>query len=139
MVAYLDSSVLLEHILKGDQGIKQVLSCDTVVTSEITGIECRRVIHRYRMESSFDDEGFLEAIQRLDSVLSGTAVIRLSETVLKRSGQTFPVIVKTLDALHLSSAALFRELHPDESILVFSYDGSFNRCAKAMEFDAPFS
>jgi hypothetical protein len=48
MVGYLDSSVLLRHILLGDAGIKQVLACDRIISSELLEIECHRVLHRYR-------------------------------------------------------------------------------------------
>jgi len=39
----MDSSVLLQHILQGDEGIRQPLSCDSVISSELLEIECKRV------------------------------------------------------------------------------------------------
>jgi len=57
MVAYLDSSVLLRYILLGDDGIKQVFDNDLVISSELLNIECRRVIHRYRLQGNLDDKG----------------------------------------------------------------------------------
>ena len=47
MVAYLDSSVILRHILLGEEPIRHALAFPRVVSSELTEIECRRVLHRY--------------------------------------------------------------------------------------------
>ncbi|MBT3276041.1 MAG: PIN domain-containing protein [Spirochaetales bacterium] len=139
MVAYLDSSVVLQHILMGDEGIRQFLACDSIISSELIEIECKRVVHRYRLKAELDDSGFLEALDRIDKVLSGLSILHLSDSVKKRSAEAFPIVVKTLDALHLSSAIAFVNEHPGESILVFSYDQSFNRSARALGFSTPFS
>lgn len=138
MVGYLDTSVLLRHILLGDAGIKLVFESDFVVSSELLEIECRRVLHRYRLQGNLDDDGFLKALKRLDDVLQGVSVILLSSKVKKRSGETFPVVIKTLDALHLSSAIIFQTARPDETLHIFSYDIGINRCARALGFQVPF-
>lgn len=138
MVAYLDSSVLLRYILLGDSGIKQVFECDMVVSSELLEIECRRVLHRYRLQNNIDDSGLVEALKRLETVLEGVSIILLSQKVKKRSADAFPVMIKTLDALHLSSAIIFQNSRPAESLYIFSYDIGMNRCARALGFPVPF-
>lgn len=138
MVAYLDSSVLLRYILLGDSGLKQVFESDMVISSELLEIECRRVLHRYRLQGNLDDDGFVEALKRLDKVLEGVSIILLSQKVKKRSTETFPVVIKTLDALHLASAIIFQAARPDEILQIFSYDIGMNRCARAIGFQVPF-
>lgn len=53
----------------------------------------------------------------------------------------FPVVVKTLDALHLASALAYAESYldseSDETLLVFSHDEARNRCARALGFATP--
>ncbi|MDF1569683.1 MAG: type II toxin-antitoxin system VapC family toxin [Spirochaetaceae bacterium] len=139
MVAYLDSSVVLEHILKGDKAISQALSCDRTISSELLEIECRRVLHRYRLQGHLDDTGFIQAVERLESVLNGVSLISMSSRVLKRAGQSFPLIIRTLDALHLSSAEIYREENPDDSVLLFTFDRQLNQCAGVMDYTVPFS
>lgn len=139
MVAYLDPSVALRHILKGEAAISQALACDRVVSSELLEIECRRVLHRYRMQGELDDEGMAEASARLDAVLAGISLIALSRSVKRRAMGAFPVSVKTLDALHLASALVLAEKLGDESLLLFSHDESMNRCARVLGFAAPLS
>ena len=139
MVAYLDSSVLLRHILLGDSGIEHVFSVGRVISSELLEIECHRVLHRYRLQNNLDDNGYIEASDRLEKVLKAVSIILLSPKVKKRAAEAFPVIIKTLDALHLSSALAFHEARQEEALLIFSYDTGMNRCAKALGFSAPFT
>ena len=138
MVGYLDSSVLLRYILLGDDGLQKVLESDIVISSELLEIECRRVLHRYRLQGDLDDDSFVEALKRLDKVLEGVSIILLSQKVKKRSSETFPIVIKTLDALHLSSALIFQAIRPAELIHIFSYDAGMNRCARALGFQVPF-
>jgi hypothetical protein len=131
--------VALRHILKGEAVIAQALACDRVVSSELIEIECRRVLHRYRMQGELDDEGMAEASERLDAVLAGLSLIALSRSVKRRAMGAFPVSVKTLDALHLASALVLAEKLGDEHVLLFSHDESMNRCARILGFAAPLA
>jgi len=141
MVAYLDTSVVLQHILRGEIAIRHAFAVGRVVTSELTRIESRRVIHRYRLNGDLDDDGFVAATDRLESVLAGVAVVDLSRAVRTRAMGSFPVVVKTLDALHLATALLYAESYLDaaanEQVLLFSHDAAMNRCAVALGFPTP--
>lgn len=137
MVGYLDSSVLLRHILIGDAAIHHIQAMSRVVSSEFLEIECRRVIHRYRMEGNLDDEGFITAVERLEEVLSAVSLLAFSPKVKRLTMGSFPVSVKTLDAIHLASALVFTEARPGEKLLVFSFDAGINRCAQALGFGVP--
>ena len=141
MVGYLDSSVVLRHILLGDIAIEHVFACERVVTSELLEIECRRVLHRYRLNGDLDDHGYVDAVARLDAALAGVALLALTGWVKRRAMDAFPVVVRTLDALHLASALAYAEgyLNRDEQeqLLVFSHDAGMNRCAAALGFGAP--
>ena len=137
MVGYLDSSVLLRHILLGDPAIHHVQAVSEIVSSEFLEVECRRVIHRYRIEGNLDDEGFLKAIERFENVLSAVSLLAFSPKVKKAAMGAFPVSVKTLDAVHLASASVFSEARPEEKVIVFSFDEGMNRCAQALGFGVP--
>jgi hypothetical protein len=139
VVGYLDTSVVLAHILQGESSIRHALECGSVVSSELLEIEARRVIHRCRMEGGLDDGGFVRAVERLDKLLSGVSLLALSPGVKKRAMGAFPVNVKTLDALHMASALIYTETRPEDTLLVFSHDASLNRCARALGFSAPLS
>ena len=138
MVGYVDSSVLLRHILLGDSSIEHVLSCEPIVSSELLEIESKRVIHRYRIDGDIDDEAFVQANKRLHQVLSGISLLALSSAVKKRAMGAFPVHVRTLDALHFASVLVLSDTTPEQNVLVFSFDAAMNRCAYALGFSAPF-
>lgn len=137
MVGYLDTSVVLRHILQGESSIRHALSCKRLISSELIEVECRRVVHRYRMEGELDDDGFIEAVDRFENLLRGVSLLALSPKVKKRAMGSFPISIRTLDALHLASALVFSEAKADETLLIFSHDASMNRCAKALGFSAP--
>jgi hypothetical protein len=52
---------------------------------------------------------------------------------------SFPVVIKTFDALHLATAILYSEKQSSETMLVFSYDEAMNRCASVLGFAVPLA
>lgn len=139
MIGYMDSSVLLHYLLTGNEGFRQVLTCDLIVSSELLTIECRRVMHRNRLIGNLDDVSFYNSSILLDEILKSVSLLSLSSEIKQRASESFPLTIKTLDALHLSSALIFHNRRPDERLLIFSFDKQFNRCARALGFTAPFS
>jgi hypothetical protein len=139
MVAYIDSSVILRHILLGETAIKHAFACDRAVSSELTEIECRRVLHRYRMDGDVDDEGFLQSVERLAAVLGGISVVGLSGPVKNRAMASFPVSMRTLDALHIASVETYARWFPQDSVAVFTHDRAMNRCATVLGYATPLS
>jgi hypothetical protein len=113
-----------------------------VPASELLEIECRRVLQRYRLNKDLNDDGFLEASDRLERVLAGVTILGLTERVKSRAMQAFPVVVKTLDALHLATALIYAEAYLErernERLMLFSHDQTMNRCARAVGLVAPF-
>ena len=134
MVAYLDSSVLLRHILLGAGSIRHALDYPRVVSSELIEIECQRVLHRYRLAGELTDEVLASARERLDSILSGVDLLEMTKPVKLRAMGSFPVSVRTLDALHVSTALFVAE--SDEGVALFSHDRSMNLCARSLGLTA---
>ncbi len=134
MVAYLDSSVVLRHILLGDLAIQRALECGSLVSSELMEIECRRVLQRCRMTGVLNDVTYVTAIARLNAVLEGVSLLSLSAAVKKRAMESFPVVIKTLDALHLATALVYKDTLLSEELVLFSHDDAMNRCAAVLGF-----
>ncbi|MBN1193357.1 MAG: type II toxin-antitoxin system VapC family toxin [Coriobacteriia bacterium] len=130
MVAYLDSSVILRHILLGEEPIRHALAFPRMVSSELTEIECRRVLHRYRLAAQLTDEGLTEARERLDAVLQGIDLLELTRPIKQRAMESFPVHVRTLDALHISTALAVAE--GSDGLSLFSHDREMNLCARSL-------
>jgi len=137
MTAYVDSSVVLRYILAGEVTIRHVLEYPRVISSELMEIECKRVIHRVRMQRELSDDGVVEAYGRLDRLLQGIDLVELSRGVKVRAAESFPVVIGTLDALHIATALLWaRDTAPEEggaeNVHVFSHDTAMNTCARAV-------
>ena len=134
MVAYLDSSVLLRHILLGEEPIRHALEFPRVVSSELIEIECRRVLHRCRLAGEFDDEALAVARERLDAVLAGIDLLELSMQIKQRAMDPFPVHVRTLDALHIATALAVAA--GSGATALFSHDKGMNLCARCLGITA---
>ncbi len=136
MVAYLDSSVALRHILKGETDIRLAFEGKKVYSSELFEIECKRVIHRCRLAGDLDDEKLIVAMKRLHDLLAGMNLLSLTASVKKRAAEAFPVTIKTLDALHLATALKLEERFSGEQVIIYSHNRAMNLCAKALGFEA---
>ena len=137
MVAYLDSSVVLRYLLVGDTEIRRAMEYSRLVSSELLEIECRRTINRCRMQNELSDSTLVQALERLDETLKMIDLIELDRNIKHRAMDSFPVVVKTLDALHLATVlALAKEENADE-VHVFSYDKAMNLCARVLGFGTP--
>lgn len=132
MVAYLDSSMVLRHILPGEEDIEAAFQCEKVITSELLEIECRRVLHRYRLQNELDDDTYVVAVKRLRAILDSTSILALTPSIKQRASGSFPVVIKTLDALHVSSALEYIDTFGPANLTLFSHDTGLNRCAVAM-------
>ncbi len=134
MVAYLDSSVVLRHILLGEEPIRHALEFPQVVSSELLEIECRRVLHRCRLAGELTDESMATARERLDAVLGGVDLLEMTKPIKQRAMDPFPVSVRTLDALHVSTALMVADT--TDGLSLFSHDRAMNLCARSLGLTA---
>ena len=137
MTAYLDSSVALRYILAGEVAIRHVQQYPRIVSSELLEIECKRVIQRVRLQHELTDDGVVEAYRRLEEVLFGVNLLELSRAVRMRAAESFPVVIGTLDAMHIATALLWArdaggEAGNGSAVHVYSHDAGLNTCARAV-------
>lgn len=130
MICYLDTSVLLQYLLKGDRGCGKVLDFERVVSSELLIVECSRVIDRCNLVGELTDEQLPNIWVSLNRVVKGLSLLRLNQSVKRRASEPFPTVISTLDAIHLSTALLWQEI--EGPVTIFSYDRQLNKCAEAL-------
>ena len=135
MICYVDSSVLLRFLLIGDTTLGKALDFEMVGSSELIRIECKRVLLRYRLEGQLNDEAYRDAVGHLEKVLTGFFMVEISGAVKQRASEAFPTVIGTLDAIHLSSALLWRE-HADDEVVVMTFDKQMSVCAGAIGMHA---
>jgi hypothetical protein len=134
MTVYLDTSTVLRVVL-GQAGPLAIWGkWDAACSSELLGVEARRALDRLRLEGALNDDqvgAFQGALARIERTIDG---IRLTRLVLGRAALPMATPVKTLDALHLASALLWRERRSPD--LVFAtHDPQQARGARALGFD----
>ena len=108
MIAYLDTSVVLCPLF-GQTKVLDWSRWESAYSSEVFGLEARRVIDRLRLESALDDLGVAEAHQELARIDAFIGRVPLTRAVLRRAALPMPTLVKTLDAIHLTSALMLQE------------------------------
>ena len=112
MRVYVDSSVVLRHILNDDPALGRFGTSDIVGSSDLLFIECQRVLHRERLEAHLDDQQFSECLLLLEAIIDSLYLIELGQAVKRRAAGPFPTVIGTLDAIHLASAILWEEAEP---------------------------
>jgi hypothetical protein len=56
----------------------------------------------------------------------------MTAEVKKRAAESFPTVIGTLDALHLSTALAWRDMDLPEGIVLSTYDLQMATCARAL-------
>jgi len=130
-MVYVDSSVII-RILFGEPGaLDSFGSFRDAVTSSITEVECLRALDRMRIVNNLSDEAVTVRREALFRLLEGIEKAELSGTVLRRAGETFPVALTTLDALHVATAILLRDERGEELKLA-THDVAMGRAARSL-------
>jgi predicted nucleic acid-binding protein len=133
MIAYLDTSVILRPLL-GQGKALDWRKWDSAYSSELLGLEARRVLDRLRLESALDDPGVAEAHQELARIEKYIGSVPLTRSVLRRAALPMPTIVKTLDAIHLTSALMLQESKGSQ-LMFATHDLQQALAAKALGFE----
>ncbi len=133
MIAYLDATVILRPLM----GQKHPLDwsvLEAAYSSEILGLEARRVIDRLRLEGVLDDKGVMEAHRELNRIEKCIGSLTLTRGVLRRAALPMPTVIKALDAIHLASAMMLRE-KLDTPLVFATHDVQQATAAYALSFD----
>jgi predicted nucleic acid-binding protein len=133
MIVYIDTSVLLRPLL-GQADVLDRREWKSAYSSEILGLEARRVIDRLRLESALDDQGVADAHQELARIEQFIGQVPLTRVVLRRAALPLPTVVKTLDAIHLTSALILQERQRN-ALMFATHDSRQATAARALGFE----
>ena len=133
MKAYIDSSVILRIILGEKNAIKLLDNLDEFVASEILKIECFRTFDRMQRVLSIAEDEIAARYAALHCAIRSLRIIKLTDAISQKACESFPVILKTLDAIHLASAILWQQ-QEEVDILFLTHDERLAKGALAMGF-----
>lgn len=137
MTVYIESSAVLTWLLGEPRAaeVRNVLSSAAMVmTSDLTLVECDRVLIRAAAAGDLTEA---EAAHRRAAFQIASAhwtILRLGSDVVERARQRFPrEPVRTLDALHLSSALVAKAALSD--LVLASLDDRVRTNGEALGFE----
>ena len=112
MSLYAESSAVLAWLLDEPAGtvVRQALrDTDMVLASDLTLIECERVLHRAAALGELTEAEAADRRAYLATAAMHWHVLRIAPEVVDRARQPFPgEPIRTLDAIHLASAIVGR-------------------------------
>lgn len=120
---YLDTSVLLAHLLAEDRSPPPELWDEPLVSSRILEYEASV---RLRSGGLWESHG-----SHLQHALDRVGFLEMLGPVLERALSGFPVPVRTLDAIHLASAGFLRS--QGAAVRLVSYDARLLEAAELIE------
>ncbi|MGH2749486.1 MAG: PIN domain-containing protein [Actinomycetota bacterium] len=120
---YIDTSVVLAQLLSEDRKPKESLWSDALISSRLLEYETWTRINARRLHPSHG-----EATREL---LARISFLELSPIVLERSLEPFPVLVRTLDALHIASIDYLRKQRI--RVRLVTYDRRMEEAARQLD------
>jgi predicted nucleic acid-binding protein len=123
-VIYVDTSVVLAHILAEDRRPAPAFWDEALISSQLTRYETWVRLHAAGLAGSHGDEA--------TSVLGRLRMVSLVDDVVGRATEPFPLPVRTLDALHLATVTFLRQM---ADVSLATYDTRMAAAAQAIEIE----
>jgi predicted nucleic acid-binding protein len=131
---YAETSAVLAWLWGEPQGVKVrklLASATHVISSEITLVECDRVMVRGWALAGLESSAAEQRSRTLAKATARWVLLQLDSEVLARARQPFPIEpLRTLDSLHLASALVAARAVPDLALL--SLDPRLRSCAQVL-------
>lgn len=133
LVAYVDSSVVLRIVLGQANALAEWRRITTAVVSSLVELECLRTLDRRRLARGFPDDELAVRREAVYRLIESFEVMEPTGAVLRRAAAPLPVPLTTLDAIHLATAALWRDERQTELTLA-THDPALATAARATGF-----
>lgn len=119
MIAYLDSSVLMRIILQEANPLREWDELEHGVSSVLISVEGYRTLDQLWHRNQLDENDLAEKRLLLATFLPRLDLKELTPDVLKLASNALPTPLRTLDALHLATAMLYRTTQPGDERPIF--------------------
>jgi predicted nucleic acid-binding protein len=130
VIAYVDAPVLLRVALRQLDALGEWREIQQGVSSALVMTESLRTLDRLRLRANLTD---VEVASRRATILALVASLELVEVdanVLERAAQPMPTELGTLDAIHLATALLWKEMTQLDLVMA-THDGALALGAQA--------
>jgi predicted nucleic acid-binding protein len=114
MTAYVDASVLLRIALGQPDSLPEWSRIRRGVSSALISTESLRTLDRLRLRVKLDDAEVARRRAKILELIASLEIVEIDATVLERAAQPMPTELGTLDAIHLATALLWKEMTREE-------------------------
>ena len=130
MIAYVDASVILRLALGHPNALTEWSKFQRGVSSALVTTESLRTLDRLRLRAKLSDSEVATRRGAILSLIASLELVELDVAVLDRASQPMPTELGTLDAIHLATALLWKEMTAAD-ITVATHDEALGLSAKA--------
>jgi predicted nucleic acid-binding protein len=134
VIAYIDTSALLRIVLREPGALDDLRSCDALVSSELIAVESARTIDRLRLQGSLTADEAAARLRTVSEWLEAIDLVLLRPSVLSRASEPMPMLLGTLDAVHLATALIWRDRLGPLPVLA-THDTALGSAARAFGFE----
>lgn len=130
MIAYVDASVLLRVALGQPDVLPEWPQIEQGVASALVTTESLRTLDRLRLRAKLDDADVAKRRATILALIASFELVEIDSIVLDRAAQPMPTELGTLDAIHLATALLWKEMTRVDLVMA-THDGALALGAQA--------
>jgi predicted nucleic acid-binding protein len=130
VIAYVDASVLLRVALGQPDVLPEWPNIQRGVSSALVMTESLRTLDRLRLRAKLADTEVASRRAAILALIDSLEIVELDAVVLERAAQPMPTQLGTLDAIHLATALLWKEMTSTQLIMA-THDGGLALGAQA--------
>ncbi len=123
MIAYVDASVLLRMTLGQPNALPEWPTVERGVASALVRAESLRTLDRLRLSARLSDAEIASRRAAVLALIDTFDIVQIDAIVLDRASQPMPTELGTLDAIHLATALLWREM-TDADLVMATHDAA---------------
>jgi predicted nucleic acid-binding protein len=110
VIAYVDASVLLRIALGQQNSLREWSKIERGVSSALVTTESLRTLDRLRLRVKVADTEIAERRAKILELIASLEIVDIDAVVLDRAAQPMPTELGTLDAIHLATALLWKDM-----------------------------
>lgn len=130
MIAYVDASVLLRVALAQPNALREWSEIRRGIASALVMTESLRTLDRLRLRANLADAEVAERRGIVLTLIGSLELVEVDPVVLERAAQPMPTELGTLDAVHLATALLWKEM-TNADLVMATHDAALALGARA--------
>jgi len=130
VIAYVDASVLLRVALRQPDALPEWRQIQQGVSSALVLTESLRTLDRLRLRANLPDAEVARRRATILALVGSLELVEIDALVLDRAAQPMPTELGTLDAIHLATSLLWREMTQLDLVMA-THDGALALGAQA--------